>query len=224
MRRQSIKHLEFSGIQCSEDGKKIDYSFASDRPVYFEGGTDRHTLLKLMLGLTTPSSGIYRINGLAMNELSHSEFDQYRLNMGHSFEAGGLINNQTLYENYLMLLDYHDFLDPKVRFHHIVKLMELFNLDQVKHLRPANVTGGQRKAASVLRAFLLRPEMVVLDNPTFGLPYELIPILVDLIHEHQIRWNLKHIMIVSDDREFKELLPGDELRLHELSMVHGRAA
>jgi ABC-type transporter Mla maintaining outer membrane lipid asymmetry ATPase subunit MlaF len=128
--------------------------------------------------------------------------------MGHSFDVGGLINNQTLYENFRLLLDYHDYLEPAERFDYIVQMMKWFQLENQKHLRPAFISSSARKAACVLRAFSLKPEVVILDNPTQGMSMEHIPNLVKLIKEHQDKYSLKYVVISSDDVGLISQLPG----------------
>lgn len=180
---------------------QLNFEFPKNKVIYLQGprGSGKGTLMKILMGLQAPTSGEFIINDEIVNHLSHDEFNQFRLNMGFSFDVGGLINNLSLFENFKLMLDYHNFIEPDKRFDYIVNMMRAFHLDEQKHLRPALISSSARKATSVLRAFILQPELIILNDPTQGLAPEHIDPLVKLIHFHQKHLNLKFIIISSED-------------------------
>lgn len=215
MKRSNIESIELKKMGFYYDPEEkifsdVNFKFNSGEVLYIQGPRDsgKNTFIKLLLGILSPQEGEYLINGTCVNDFSFSEFDRFRLNMGHSFDVGGLINNQTLYENFRLVLDYHDYLEPAKRFDYIVHMMKWFQLENQKHLRPAFISSSARKAACVLRAFSLKPEVVILDNPTQGMSMEHIPNLVELIKEHQDKYSLKYVIISSDDVGLISQLPG----------------
>ena len=137
-----------------------------------------------------------------MEQLSHSEFDPYRRSIGYAFDNGGLINNLTIYENFKLILDFQTELSQEDKRSKIIESLQVLNLDEVKHLRPAMVSSGSRKAAILLRSLFLDPEMLILNNPTLGLNIEHLESFVALIKLHQEKRNLKHIYVASDDSNF----------------------
>ncbi len=206
MRRFPISRIALDEVCFGYDAAAsvfagLSHRFEPGEVLYLQGprGSGKNTLLRLLLGLEIPTAGRYLINDVAVNERDHVEFDPYRLNLGSAFDVGGLVNNHTLYENFRLLLDYHAHGEPGTRFDYVVALLERFDLDGVKHLRPAFVSSTARKAAAVLRAFALRPEVLILDNPTQGMSVEHIPTLVALIREHRERHGLNYVIISSDD-------------------------
>ncbi len=228
MKRLSISHISLDNIcftyeEAAPVFTGLCHTFIPQDVLFLQGprGSGKNTLLRLLLGLETPTSGRYLINGVVVNELGHDEFASYRLNFGYAPDVGGLINNHTLYENFKLLLDYHDVGDPKGRFDYISSLFERFDLGGIKHLRPAFVSSTARKAAAVLRAFALRPEVLILDNPGQGMSVEHIPVLVELIHEHRAHHGLKYVIISSDDVGLLGLLRGRIARVmpQELQMA-----
>lgn len=209
MKRNKIETLEFKNLnfyydQTSPIFKDINYSFPETDVIFIQGptGGGKTTLMKLLLGLVGPTQGEYLINGRPVQNLSYSEFDEYRLNMGFSFDVAGLINNQTIYENFKLPLDFHDYVNSADQKEYIIEFLKLFNLQDQKHLRPAFVSSGTRKAASVLKAFILNPQVLILNNPTLGLNQEHIKPLVNLIELHRKQKGLKHVFIASDDVSF----------------------
>ena len=225
-----IESLEFKQVDFfyNPQDKVFDgmnFQFSKNEVLYLKGprGSGKSTLMKLLLGLTTPISGDYLINGERVNEYGHEEFDQVRSKMGFSFDVGGLINNLTLYENFLLVLDYHNYKSRSDRAGYIVEMMKRFHLDEQKHLRPAFVSSSVRKAASLLRAFLLHPEVLILNDPTQGMSVEHIIPLVDLINEHKKNHNLKYVIISSDDVSLMEKLEGKSLNVTVKGLVELRS-
>jgi phospholipid/cholesterol/gamma-HCH transport system ATP-binding protein len=203
---------------------QVNFDFPKNQVLYLKGprGSGKGTLMKILIGLQAPTSGEFLINNQPVNHLSHDEFNQFRLNMGFSFDVGGLINNLTLYENFKLMLDYHNFIEPEKRFDYIVNMMKAFHLDEHKHLRPALISSSARKATAVLRAFILQPELIVLNDPTQGLAPEHIEPLIKLIHYHQENLNLKFIIISSDDSSLINKCAGTSINVTttELQMGH----
>ena len=201
---------------------QVNFEFPKNQVLYLKGprGSGKGTLMKILIGLQAPTSGEFLISNNPVNHLSHDEFNAYRLNMGFSFDVGGLINNLSLYENFKLMLDYHNFIEPHKRFDYIVNLMKTFHLDEQKHLRPALISSSARKATSVLRAFILQPELVVLNDPTQGLAPEHIEPLVNLIEFHQKNLNLKFTIISSDDSSLISTCRGSSINVttNELQM------
>ncbi len=220
MKRFPISQITLENVSFAYEGagsvfSGLCHTFTPHDILFLQGprGSGKNTLLRLLLGLEVPTAGQYLINGVAVNQLGHDEFTPFRLNIGYASDIGGLINNHTLYENFRLLLDYHDVGDPAERFDFIGGLFERFDLGGVKQLRPAFVSSTARKAAAVLRAFALRPEVLILDNPTQGMSAEHIPVLVDLIREHRTQHGLKYVIVSSDDLALLDLLGGRVARV-----------
>lgn len=215
MKRFDIEELKFKNLTFSYDEKivfqNLTFDFVRSDPVILQGtiGGGKSTLMKLILGLLPITGGDYIINGHRVNELSFSEFDLYRLNMGFAFDNGGLINNRTLYENFMLPIEYHNYLPTSDCRQHINDYFNYFQLDEFKHLRPAFVSSGVRKAASLIKAFLLEPEIILLNNPTVGLNPEHHMLLVSLINDHKRNKNLKNLIVISDDKDFIKSINGN---------------
>ena len=85
-------------------------------------------------------------------------------------------------------------------------LLEKFGVENNANLRPSSVPGRTRKAAIVARSLILNPELLVLDDPTTGLSAEGKSALKELIIEHQVQHNLRHIYYISEDPEFHSFM------------------
>lgn len=183
-----------------EDGQlvfdNIQVSLPLNEIVYFEGvGGGRSMLLKMLAGLIMPTSGSVVIDGLELSQLSFEEFLPTRLKIGYSFEFGGLLNNRTLRENLLLPIQYHSVLTHEEANQRVDELLARFELTKVAHLRPSSTSGSQRKACIVARAFALKPEMVLLDEPFAGLTSASIHYLKKFIIEELEAGTLKHVFV-----------------------------
>lgn len=229
MKRKIIESLSFKDINFFYDEsnpifKNMSYEFSPDEVYFIQGptGGGKTTLMKLILGLVGPNHGEYLINGKPVQGLSYNEFDEYRLNMGFSSDVGGLINNQSIYENFQLPLNFHDYVSPNEMCDYIFEFLQVFNLQDQKHLRPAFVSSGTRKAASVLKAFILNPQILILNNPTLGLNQEHIKPLVNLIENHRKHRGLKYIFIASDDLSFAQYFNYKIIQISNQSIVEDK--
>ena len=208
-KRESIDSFNFVKMDFQYPGQgivfdQVEFNFPTNQFLLLQGptGGGKNTLLKILAGLVPITRGEFLINGRNMEDLSYAEFDRYRLSMGYAFDNGGLINNLTIYENFKLILDFHTDLKTEEKKNKIKDAFTLLNLDEVKHLRPAMVSSGTRKAALLLRSLFLEPEMLILNNPTLGLNIEHLDAFVNLIEHHRKEKNLKHIIVASDDFNF----------------------
>jgi ABC-type methionine transport system ATPase subunit len=150
-----------------------------------------------------------------MFEMSFREFLPYRLTIGYSFETGGLLSNRTLFENLMLPLIFHQRCELAEATQRVNHWMQRFHLDKVRDQRPFSVTGGQRKAAVILRAFIHHPQLVLLDDATTGLKEESLEAFVELIEECVLRNGLKHILFCGDQE-----LPIKTMKVKKMEMSH----
>lgn len=231
MKRKDIQSLTFTNLNFFYDEsnpifKNVNYTF-SDTEVYcIQGptGGGKTTLMKLLLGLVGPNNGEYLINDKPVQNLSYSEFDEYRLNMGFSSDVGGLINNQSLYDNLKLPLDFHDYINESDMKDYIIEFLKIFNLQDQRHLRPAFVSSGTRKAASVLKAFIMNPQVLILNNPTLGLNQEHVKPLVNLIEFHRKQKGLKYVFIASDDSSFMQFFNYKTISISNQGIVEDKVS
>lgn len=196
--------------------EKVEITLPQKEIVRVHGatGSGKSTLLKVMAGLLNPLSGQYLINDLDVNQMSFEELIPIRLKIGYSFDMGGLLNNRTLRENLMLPLLYHkvatiDEIEARVR-----STLEAFELTKVADKRPASVSGSQRKAACVARAFVFEPQFLILDDPTTGLGDSQRECLARWINERKKSGQLRFCILTSQNQRFLQELAPIELNLH----------
>jgi ABC-type transporter Mla maintaining outer membrane lipid asymmetry ATPase subunit MlaF len=124
--------------------------------------------LMLTAGLMSPVSGSYKLFGIETRTFDEAVLAD-RLRMGFVFEGGQLFNHLTISENVALPLQYHQNLTPDAVAREVQSLLELMELTPLADVTPANVAADWRQRAALARALILKPEVLLLDNPFRGL-------------------------------------------------------
>ncbi|MCK6599862.1 MAG: ATP-binding cassette domain-containing protein [Bdellovibrionaceae bacterium] len=215
-----IHRLKFEGLSFKHESQEpilqnVDYEFPAEETVLIKSlqGAGKSTLLQILAGLIIPTSGKYLINDENVLEMTFEEFLPYRLSIGYTFDYGGLISNRTVYDNMILPLLYHKLLDFNQADLKIRELLKSFELEKFKDERPAHIPGRIRKIVCLLRAMVIDPQVLLLDDPSVGLGQDISLKFLDLIEQHKKERNLRHIFITSYDDKFMSLIPHRTIHL-----------
>ncbi len=217
---KSIKSLRFEGLTFNHEGsdptlKNVDFEFPSEKVIWLKSaeGAGKSTVLQLLAGLLMPSSGSYLINDDKVGDMTFEEFLTYRLAIGYTFDYGGLINNRSIQDNLLLPLHYHELIPPKDAKARVDQYIKRFELEKFKHERPAHVPGRVRKLTCLLRALVIQPQMLLMDDPSVGLGAETSHLFSEVINEQQDSGTLKHILLSTYDENFMSLFNYDIIHI-----------
>lgn len=162
-------------------------------------GTGKSVLIKLISGLLKPDKGDINVLGEVVNQLNEKELRDLRLKIGFSFQNSALYDSMTVREN----LEF-----PLVRNKRNLTRAEIDRevedvLDGVGLLRtinqmPSELSGGQRKRIGIARTLILRPDIMMYDEPTAGLDPLTCLDINTLINEVQERYKTSSIIITHD--------------------------
>ncbi|PCI28401.1 ABC transporter ATP-binding protein [Candidatus Kaiserbacteria bacterium] len=209
MAEASIEKLSFRQIDFAYDGGElildsVDYDFPLNANVWIngDGGSGKSTLIRLLAGVVVARDGSYFVNDLDVSRASFAEFMPYRIKTGYSMDFGGLLSNRTLRENLSLPVHYHSSPQQKENLEWVESLISRFGLTDGANTRPAMVRGAMRRATCVARAFSLRPEFLLLDNPTEGLDPSAVEVLQALIMEGRRDGWLKHVFVATQNEFF----------------------
>lgn len=204
-----IKSLRFVDASYHKDGgetlfENLSITFNMGHVTWIKGntGSGRSTIAQMIAGITLPTSGKYFIDEVEYTDLTFDESVPFRLSFGFSFDLGGLISNQTLFQNLNLPLMYHNILPPAEAQARINEYLAYFSIENSKDQRPAMVSGGVRKVTCLIRALILEPRVLVLDEPSQGLSFDNQQILVWLIDQQKSKGTLQHVFITSQDDRF----------------------
>ena len=125
-------------------------------------GCGKSTLLRLIVGLMQPDSGTVTLGGTV---LTPANILRTRQHMGYVIQEGGLFPHLTVRRNVSLMAQYLDWDAVRIRerLHELAELVRL--APDLLDRYPAELSGGQRQRASLMRALMLDPHLLLLDEP-----------------------------------------------------------
>jgi len=179
----------------SREFKSGDVSFAALEDVSFEvapgefvaitgpSGCGKSTLLALLGGLDRPSTGRVYAAGAALDQVSRTQLDDYRLQrIGVIFQTFNLVPSLTAEDNVALPMVLAG-VPPNERRRRARRLLELVGLGHRGRLRPLRLSGGEQQRVAVARALANRPGLILADEPTGNLDSSRGAEVLDLLQE-----------------------------------------
>jgi osmoprotectant transport system ATP-binding protein len=158
-------------------------------------GSGKSTVLRLIIGLVAPDAGEVWFAG---QRVGGKDALLLRRRMGYVIQDGGLFPHLTAFENVALMPRYLRWPESRVR-ERVQSLRELTRLpDSVLQRYPTQLSGGQRQRVSLMRALVLDPDVLLLDEPLAALD----PITrADLQHELRAIFRTlgKTVLLVTHD-------------------------
>lgn len=165
--------IELKEIICEREGftilKNVSLAFPQGGCTIVMGlsGSGRSTLLKVAAGLLPPESGKVFVQGKDIEKMSEKEIFQFRGRSGFVFQDAALWANSSAYQNIALPLQFHHRKMTAGDVDRAIQtLVREFDFRDNLQLRPASLSSGERKIVSFIRALVLDPEILFLDDPT----------------------------------------------------------
>jgi len=160
-------------------------------------GSGKSTLLNTLSLLDRPSSGSYELNGKNVMDLSDQELAKVRReNIGFVFQFFHLIARLSAAENIEMPLILAGF-ERGLREQRVQQAIEAYGLTNRADHRPDQLSGGQRQRVAIARATIMRPGIILADEPTGNLDRQSGIEIVDLLE--QLNRNGVTLLVVTHD-------------------------
>lgn len=163
-----------------------------------KSGSGKSVLIKCLVGLIEPDEGKVTILGKDISELKIEELNQLRKKVGFLFQSAALYDSMTVRENLeFPLRDLKS--KPKEEIDELVEeALKNVGLEDVIDKMPSELSGGMRKRVGLARTLILKPEIILYDEPTTGLDPITSKEISNLILDIQKKYNTSSIIITHD--------------------------
>lgn len=181
--------------------KGIDFTLFKGENVAVLGksGSGKSVLIKIIVGLLKPDKGEVFVLGKQVDKLSYPELDALRLRIGFSFQSSALYDSMSVYQNLAFPLTMNvKNLTGKEVDDAVEEVLEAVGLKEKLHQMPSDLSGGQRKRIGIARTLILKPEIMLYDEPTAGLDPITSAEIIELINEVQQIYKTSSVIITHD--------------------------
>lgn len=150
-----------------------------------KSGAGKSTLIKIMAGLVEPTAGNVKIYGVDMNDYDSPQVNRIKKKIGFSFQDSALLSNLSVRENLALPLKYYfKNMTEKRMIERIEELLDKVSLLDSQFLRPAQLSFGEQKLASIVRSIITNPEILFLDEPLTSIDATLSKKVLALIKDY----------------------------------------
>ncbi len=135
-----------------------------------KSGSGKSVLIKCMIGLLEPDEGTIEIFEKNIPDLHHEELDRLRAKIGFLFQSNALYDSMTVRENLLFPLRRHWIKTTRQEEEKmILEALNNVGLAHTINMMPSELSGGMRKRIALARTLILKPQIILYDEPTTGL-------------------------------------------------------
>ena len=162
-------------------------------------GTGKSVLIKIVVGLLKPDSGIVKVFGKEVDKLDKKELMELRLKIGFLFQHSALYDSMTIRENLeFPLVRNKRHISRKEIDESVKDVLEAVDLSDTINQLPSELSGGQQKRIGLARTLIMKPEIIFYDEPTAGLDPLTSGEINDLINEVREKYKTSSIIITHD--------------------------
>ncbi|MFN5325569.1 MAG: ABC transporter ATP-binding protein [Bacteroidota bacterium] len=181
------------------DGFEMKVPRGNNIVVLGKSGSGKSVLIKCIVRLLEPDEGSIHVLGTDILEMDHDQLDRMRVRIGFLFQNSALYDSMTVRENLEFPMRRHWFdITKQDAENRINEALENVGLLHAAEMMPADLSGGMRKRIGLARTLILRPEIVLYDEPTTGLDPITGREIVELIMDLQQKYNTSSVIISHD--------------------------
>jgi phospholipid/cholesterol/gamma-HCH transport system ATP-binding protein len=164
-----------------------------------KSGSGKSVLIKCIIGLLMPDSGSIEVFGKNIPDLDHVELDKVRAKVGFLFQSNALYDSMTVRQNLEFPLRRHwmHVEQPEVDAL-VMNALNDVGLTHTVDMMPVELSGGMRKRIALARTLILKPEIILYDEPTTGLDPVTGKEIIQLILTVQKKYNSSSLIISHD--------------------------
>ncbi len=162
-------------------------------------GSGKSVLIKCIIGLLQPDKGTIEMFGQNIPDLKYDGLDKIRAKVGFLFQSNALYDSMTVRENLEFPLRRHwiDVSQDETN-KMVMEALEDVGLGHTVDMMPAELSGGMRKRIALARTLILKPEIILYDEPTTGLDSITAKEIINLMIEIQMKYSTTSLIISHD--------------------------
>lgn len=165
-----------------------------------KSGSGKSVMVKCLVGLMKPDGGTITIRGNDITTMGQKELDILRTELGFLFQGSALYDSMTVRENLEFPLRRHkdkikDFTGTEVL---VKEALENVGLAKTIDLMPSELSGGMQRRVALARALILKPKILMYDEPTTGLDPITAKEIIELLRTIQVQYKTSSIIITHD--------------------------
>lgn len=167
----SIQHLSksFGSNEVLKDFN-LDVFKGENVVVLGKSGSGKSVLIKCIIGLINPDQGSIKVLDQDVLQLNSDEMDQMRVKVGFLFQSNALYDSMSVRENLEFPLRRHGKdLSPDEMDKAVKEALESVGLEHTEYMMPSELSGGMKKRIAIARTLILKPDIILYDEPTTGL-------------------------------------------------------
>ena len=180
------------------DGVSLQIGTGEFAALLGASGSGKSSLLNLIAGLDRPTSGSVVVQNQNLAQLSREELAKYRLrSVGMVFQSFNLISSMTLQENVELPLRFAE-VERSAREKLTRNALERVGLSSRMKHRPSELSGGEQQRASLARALINRPKLLLADEPTGNLDSHTGTEIMNFIREFNQGMGMTVVMVTHE--------------------------
>ena len=197
----SIKDLHKSfGTNVVLDGFDLELYEGENLVVMGKSGSGKSVMIKCVIGLEQPDSGSILVMDQEINNLEQEELDELRTEIGFLFQGSALYDSMSVRENLEFPLRRHTkkfgIIEDTTPL--VMEALESVGLAHAIDLMPNELSGGMKRRIALARTLILKPKIILYDEPTTGLDPITSKEIILLMKSIQEKYNTSSIIITHD--------------------------
>lgn len=162
-----------------------------------KSGSGKSVMIKCLVGLLNPDSGTIEIAGKDITQLTQLELNNLRTEIGFLFQGSALYDSMTVRENLAFPLRKHEKEYSNIEAL-ILNTLDSVGLKDAINLMPEELSGGMKRRVALARALIMKPKIIIYDEPTTGLDPITAKEIILLMRDIQKKYKTSSLIITHD--------------------------
>ena len=192
-------HKQF-GSNVVLNGFDLELFEGENLVVMGKSGSGKSVMIKCVIGLEQPDSGSILVMNQEINNLEQEALDELRTEIGFLFQGSALYDSMSVRENLEFPLRRHTkkfgVIEDTTPL--VMEALESVGLAHAIDLMPNELSGGMKRRIALARTLILKPKIILYDEPTTGLDPITSKEIVLLMNSIQKQYNTSSIIITHD--------------------------